>query len=120
MKSEGGYLITRKHKRFTAKPRALVLLHREGDPLPHHIVQIGKGGLSFRYLGQKLKPSEIAEISIYHENELIVDSIPVKPVSDFLLRGNLVPIRCSSVCFSGLNSEQNKNLDRFIQNYTEN
>ena len=118
MESNVAYQPVRKFPRYTAMHRALVLLHTEKDQLPHHIVQIGKGGLSFRYLGQKLNPSAISEISLYHEDQLIVESIPVKPVSDYRLRDNLVPVRCGCVCFQELDNEQKKRVDLFIQNYT--
>jgi len=118
MKSEAAYQMTRRYQRFNANHRALVLLQDDKDYLPYHIVQIGKGGLSFRYLGKKLSPSEISKISIYQEDQLIVDSIPVKPVSDFRLRDNLVPVRCGSVCFEELDKEQVQKLSEFIQNYT--
>jgi len=118
MPSEPHYQPTRKYPRFNAQHRALVLLLDEKDMLPYHIIQIGQGGLSFRYLGEKLKPSIISKVSLYHEDQLIVDSIPVKLVSDFRLRDNLVPVRCGSVRFEALDYEQKLKLDDFIQNYT--
>ena len=119
MKSQLTYQPVREHSRLTAKQRALVLLPQREDPLPYHIIDISEGGLSFRYLGKKLKYSEIDKISLYHENELIVDSIPVGAVSDYRLRDNLVPVRRSSICFSALNNEQQRNLGAFIQKHTE-
>ena len=119
MKSQPTYQPIREHHRLTAKERALVLLPQREDPLPYHIIDISEGGLSFRYLGKKLKRSEIDKISLYHEYKLIVDSIPVEPVSDYRLRDNRVQIRRSSIRFNALNKEQQRNLDVFIQENTE-
>jgi len=119
MEKDQIYSPARRYQRFSGKPRALVLVGNESDELPHHIVQIGKGGLSFRYLGEKLSYSETPKISLYHEDRLIVDSIPVEPVADFPIHDNyLVPVRCQCVCFKELASAQIQNLDEFIQNYT--
>lgn len=113
------YDTIRSHQRFSGKPRALVLVQDEDDNLPYHIVQIGNGGLSFRYLGEKLNYSGISKISLYHEDQLIVDSIPAKPVADFRIRDDyFVPVRCRCVCFKELADEQKQTLDYFIQNYT--
>ena len=118
MKSQPTYQTIREHHRLTAKQRALVLFPQEEDALPYHIIDISEGGLSFRYLGKKLKHSEIDKVSLYHEYKLIVDTIPVEPVSDYRLRNNLVPVRRSSIRFSALNREQKRNLYVFIQENT--
>ena len=113
------YETARRYQRFSGKPRALVLVQGEDDSLPYHIVQIGNGGLSFRYLGEKLNYSRVSKVSLYHEDQLIVDSIPVKPVADYSISDNhLVPVRCQCVCFKELAGEQIQTLDNFIQNYT--
>jgi len=119
MESRIMYQPAREHQRFKAAHRALVLVDRGPDSLPYHIMDISESGLSFRYLGQKLKRSEVKEISLYHDFDLIVDKIPVKTVSDQRLQDNLVPIRRSSVQFKDLNDEQRTQLEKFIQNYTE-
>lgn len=109
----------RKHPRFKAIQRALALLPSGEDALPYHIVDISEGGLSFRYLGKKLKNSELEKISLYHEYDLIVDSLPIERVSDYKLRDNLVPVRRSSVSFRHLDPRQQGQLTTFIQKYTE-
>lgn len=119
MDGEQSYNFVRKHKRFSANPRALVLVQDENDKLPFHIIKIGEGGLSFRYLGGKYNYSETFKISLYFEDQLIVDSIPAKPVSDFRLQNNLVPVRCGNIRFIDLEDEQRQKLDYFIQNYSE-
>lgn len=119
MESHPNFVPIRKHQRFKAQQRALVLLDQGPDSLPYHIIDISEGGLSFRYLGKKLNRTEISNISLYHEYQLIVQDLPVKAVSDCRLRDNLVPVRRGSLCFEKLSTEQHSLLARYIQNYTE-
>jgi hypothetical protein len=113
------YSPVRTHQRFTAIDRALVLINQEPESLLYHIVDISEGGLSFRYLGQKLKRSKVKKISLYHDYDLIIDDIPIKTVSDYCLQDNLVPVRRSSACFKSLSNEQLSKLENFIQNFTK-
>ncbi len=119
MESQPTFQPVREHQRFKAKQRALVLFPHGEDALPYHIIDISEGGLSFRYLGKKLKGSEIDKINLYHEYDLLVDSLPVETVSDFRLRDNLVPVRRGSIIFGELNSEQKSKLALFIRQYAE-
>ncbi len=119
MESRLKYQPAREHQRFKAMHRALVLIDRGPESLPFHIMDISETGLSFRYLGQKLKRSAVKEISLYHDFDLIVEAIPVETVSDYRLHDNLVPVRRGSLIFKNLSSEQRSQLERFIQNYTE-
>lgn len=99
--------------------RALVLIDQGPESLPYHIMDISEGGLSFRYLGQRLKRSQVKNISLYHDHELIVDDIPIQAISDFRLRDNLVPVRRGSVRFADLDKEKSRKLEAFIRNFTE-
>ena len=119
MESQANYQPVREHQRFKAKQRALLLFPQVSDALPYHIIDISKGGLSFRYLGNKLKRSETCTISLYHEFDLIVDSLPVDEISDYRLRDNLVPVRRGSISFGDLNPEQLDQLTAFIQKYAD-
>ena len=109
----------RAHQRYKAKQRALVLLTHGEEALPCHIIDISTGGLSFRYLGRKIKSAEINKISLYHEFDLIVDSLPATAVSDSRLHDNLVPVRRGSISFSNLNPDQQHKLACYIQQHTE-
>ena len=119
MESRVQYSPVRAHQRFSAVDRALVLINSESETLPYHIVDISEGGLSFRYLGKKLKRSETKKISLYHDYKLIVDDLPINTVSDYRLQDNLVPVRRSGVSFNELTSRQLSKLEAFIQNFTE-
>ncbi|WP_303721854.1 PilZ domain-containing protein [Malonomonas rubra] len=119
MESRLKYQPARAHQRFKAAHRALVLIDTGPESLPYHIMDISESGLSFRYLGQKLKRSEVKEISLYNDFDLIVESIPVRAVSDHRLQDNLVPVRRGSLAFRDLSPDQRSQLGKFIQNYTE-
>ena len=119
MESRIQFSPVREYQRFKAMDRALVLINQGPAALPYHIMDISEGGLSFRYLGHKLKPTCIEKISLYHNHELIVEDIPIQSVSDFRLRDNLVPVRRGSVRFGKLTAEQLSKLELFIQNFTE-
>ena len=119
MESRLQYSPVRENQRFQAVDRALILIERGPESLPYHIMDISEGGLSFRYLGQKLRRTDIKELSLYHNHELIVDKLPVKSVSDYRLKDNLVPVRRGSVRFGSLSDEQLLKLKTFIRFYTK-
>lgn len=119
MESRIQYSPVRQYQRFKAMDRALVLVDNGPESLPYHIVDISEGGLSFRYLGQKLKRSDVKKVSLYHDYELIVDDIPIKSISDYRLRDNLVPVRRGSVRFAEMEEEKLSRLEKFIQSFTE-
>lgn len=119
MESRLKYSPVRNHQRFKAIARALVLINTGPEALPFHIMDISEGGLSFRYLGPKLRKGNIKTISLYHDQELIVGDIPIKSISDYRLSDNIISVRRGSVQFETLNDEKHSQLEKFIRNYTE-
>lgn len=113
------YSPVRNHQRFKAIGRALVFVNSGPEALPFHIMDISEGGLSFRYLGPKLRRDKINNISLYHDQELIVEDIPIKAISDYRLSGDLITIRRGSVQFGPMDKEKHSQLEKFIQNFTE-
>jgi len=109
----------RRYQRFKAQERALVSLPLDSEDLPYHIIDICEGGLSFRYLGKKIKASKIPPINLYYESELIVGDLPVKEVSDYQLFDDVVPVRRKSLCFESLSMEQQNRLSLFIECFTK-
>ncbi|MEJ2492602.1 MAG: hypothetical protein P8Y84_13455 [Desulfuromonadales bacterium] len=110
---------TREYSRFNTLPRALVFFPNDAEyPLPFHLIDISEGGLSFRYLGDKREQTESSTISLYHENDLIVENLPVQEVSDILLEDGLVPVRRKSVSFRALNAKQMKHVSTFMNRFT--
>lgn len=119
MTSRIKYSPVRDHQRFKAIGRALVLINTGPEALPFHIMDISEGGLSFRYLGPKLQRDKINNISLYHDQKLIVDDIPIKAISDYRLSENLISVRRGSVQFGSMEKGKHSQLEKFIQNYTE-
>jgi len=109
----------RRYQRFKAQERALVSLPLDSEDLPYHIIDICEGGLSFRYLGKKIKTSKIPPINLYYESDLIVGDLPVKEVSDYQLRDDIVPVRRKSLDFEALSIEQQNRLSLFIERFTK-
>ncbi len=119
MESRVKYSPVRSYQRFKAMDRALVLIDQGPESLPYHIVDISEGGLSFRYLGKKLKRSDIKKISLYHDYKLIVDDIPIKAISDHRLQDNIVPVRRGSILFKDLDPDKLSKLEDFIKTFTK-
>jgi len=119
MENYSGYLPFRKSQRFNAQERALVSLPLDSEDLPYHIIDICESGLSFRYLGKKIKTSKIPPINLYYEYELIVEDLPVKEVSDYQLSDGIVPVRRKSLRFGSLSIEQHNRLSFFIERFTQ-
>lgn len=119
MESRIQYSPVRQHQRFKARDRALVLINNGPESLPFHIIDISEGGLAFRYLGHKLKRSEVKSVSLYHNHDLVVKDLPIKSISDHRLRDNLVPVRRGSVRFAELEDDKLSKLEHFIRDYTE-
>ena len=119
MESRIKYSPVRQFQRFKAIDRALILIDQGPESLPYHIMDISEGGLSFRYLGQKLRRAEVKKISLYHDHELIVEDLPIRSISDYRLRDNLVPVRRGSVRFAQLDESKLEKLETFIRSFTE-
>ena len=118
MESHSSHQPVRRYQRFKAQERALVSLPLDSEDLPYHIIDICEGGLSFRYLGKKIKTSKIPPVNLYYEYELIVGDLPVKEVSDYQLLDDIVPVRRKSLCFESLSIEQHNRLSFFIEVFT--
>jgi hypothetical protein len=112
-------LPTRDHLRVKALPRALVFFPQGPEVLPYHIIDISEGGLSFQYLGEKIKRTGTFSVNLYHEHELIAENLPAKEASDIQLRNGLVPVRRASMSLESLSDEQQDRLSNFIKGFTE-
>ena len=119
MENVSSYQPVRKYQRFNAQERALVFLPLDPQNLPYHIIDICQNGLSFRYLGKKIKTSKIPPINLYYEEELIVGNLPVKEVSDYQLSDGIVPVRRKSLRFGSLSIEQQNRLSFFMERFTK-
>ncbi len=104
----------RKYKRYKAPEGAIALL---GDPLRimGSIIDLGKGGLAFRYI-QRERPDELSQLHILYADQYVyIDNIPFKAISDIQMPDSpisrLFPLKRCSVPFGELTSIQNSQLD---------
>jgi hypothetical protein len=112
----------RQFERFTAISGAIVAIR----PIPEllgEMIDIGLGGLSFRYIQSEVTPQDTAELLILLPNRsFLLDRIPCRPVSDTQLFSDnsfssLTMRRCS-IAFGHLSPNQHSRLEHFILNYT--
>jgi len=112
----------RKHKRFRAKKGAFAVLKTDYNLLGQ-IVDISKGGLSYRYSGHAALSEDSVEVEIFSiDNDFYMKKLPVKTVSDFKVDTTIfydsLPMRQLSVEFGKMNPNQTLLLDYFLSKYT--
>jgi len=112
----------RKFERFKAKSGSIVAIR----PIPEllgEMIDIGFGGLSFRYIQSEITPQDSAELIILlPKRTFFMDKIPCRPVSDIQLYSDnsfsTLPMRRCSIAFGPLSTSQQSQLEHFILNYT--
>jgi len=119
LKNQSCYqLPIREHLRLKALPRALVYFHQTPQQLPYHIIDISMGGLSFRYLGKTIQRGATCSISLYHEDNLLVDNLSAMEVSDILIYDDYFQVHRGSLHFKSLSDETQEKLSNFIATFT--
>ena len=112
----------RKFDRFEAKSGTIVAIR----PIPEllgELIDIGFGGLSFKYIQSEITPQESAELIILLPNRtFFLDRIPCRPVSDIQLHSDnsfsSLPMRRCSLAFGPLETFQLAQLEHFIRHHT--
>jgi len=99
--------------------RALAMIAQPPAVTPYHIIDISKGGLAFRYLGEKVMSDDISVMDLCYNETLYVKEVPVKSVADCWTGSHLTDIRRKCICFEDLNAEQQEQLELFIRLYTQ-
>ena len=110
----------RKRKRFHAKDGVFVMM--ENSARMNQIQNISMGGLAFDYEDNGyLLGKRSYELKVLSDQNLKLDHIPFKKISDFPVGEVLYPyrkIKRQSVQFEGLTSSQKAQLRYFIKNNT--
>lgn len=102
--------------RLPAGERVLVLPEPpQTVPLMYHVMDIGPGGLSFRYLGENKRRQDFTALSIFLDREPLLTGAPIAIVSDTLLERDHIGMRRCSVRFGTLSPGQRQRLGRFLQ-----
>jgi len=110
----------RKRPRFNARDGVYVIM--ENSARSNQIQNISMGGLAFDYEDTGYLVGQRAyELKVMSDQNLKLDRIPFKRVSDFSVGEVLYPyrkIKRQSVQFGGLTSSQKVQLKHFIKNNT--
>jgi c-di-GMP-binding flagellar brake protein YcgR len=88
------------------------------------ILDISKGGLSFRYMSKGDKPEKIFQLRIYSSRDnFSIENITVKTVYDHIMpvafTVTKATMRRRGVQFTDLSPSQHSQLEHFIQNYAQ-
>lgn len=109
----------RKYPRFTTKDRTIALISPGLKESGYHVIDISKGGLAFRYLGEEEWAEKLDEIDIWYGDAVFIPDLPVKVASDSVISTSYITIRRLGVQFGELNYEQENLLQHFVTNFTE-
>ena len=109
----------RLHLRFRAHERALVAITGDDFGLPYHLIDIGEGGMAFRYLDNSPLFLTDSQMDIYLDEDLQVGRLPVTIVVDRELADGVIPKRRCGVRFGKLTPAQQIQLQAFIRSHTK-
>ena len=112
----------RKYTRFRTRNGALIELRSQPGKLGE-ILDISRGGLSFRYIDIGDRPEGSFELDIFlKETGFRLERVPAKTVSDFRTTKyfpfSSTITRRQGVKFGQLTRKQISQLEHFIKNYT--
>jgi hypothetical protein len=112
----------RKHTRFEVREGAFAVLRPDRN-IVGEILDISKGGLSFRYITGEEQSRESSGLDIlFAGGSFSLAGVPFKTVSDFLMPdgffSNSTTTRRRGVQFGVLTQEQTGELKSFIGNHT--
>ncbi len=110
----------RQHKRFQVPKGTFVGLGPH-DTKVGQIIDVGMGGLAFRYVGRE-EPSN-GELDIFlNERDFYLGRVPFRTVTDFEITSRrdsgATAMRRSGVQFRKMKPNQISQLEYFIQNHT--
>jgi hypothetical protein len=112
----------RKQKRFHVRDGAFAMLSLQLVVLGQ-IVNIGKGGLAFRYVSSQDRSSALSTLNIIlTDGSFSLKKVPIQPVWDRPASQNhavhSITVRHCGMRFNGLSEAQTSDLHYFIRHYT--
>ncbi|MGD2268857.1 MAG: hypothetical protein PVI06_00540 [Desulfobacterales bacterium] len=112
----------RHYDRYSAKEGAIVALRPSSD-IVGQMIDIGVGGLSFRYIEPVDPPQRTSELIILMTNlSFCLDGVSFRTVSDIKLKNDIsfssIQMRRRSVEFVNLSYHQAASIQAFIIDYT--
>lgn len=104
----------RRHRRHRATAGVFAVNSKFGQ-----IIDISRGGLSFRYVERRGWPKELFEMGVlYGDDDFSLDNLAIKTISDCVIANGLSSystiIRRCGVQFGDLNPKQMRDLEYFI------
>ena len=113
----------RKHKRFRTKEGAYAVLSGPVSKVGQ-ILDVSRGGLSFRYIDIGDRPKETCVLDILKEDNVFrLENITFKVISDLDASKDFpfstIPMRRCGGELSGMSGKQISDLEYLIDNYTE-
>jgi len=122
MEAKKEFVEQRKHKRYLVKDRAFAVLGPDALKLCH-MIDISKGGLSFRYfIDSEELAEELFDLGILYGDDFYVEKIPARVVSDNVIENNSyfssIIMKRRGIQFGDLTRRQEEQLEYFIENNT--
>jgi hypothetical protein len=119
---DGNQSVERRKYRRAQVPEGVFVTFMPDDSRLGEVVDIGMGGLSFRYLATGESPVASGRLNLYlSEYDFQVKAVPFQTIWD--LTGHNIPfvpvtMRRSGVQFRGLTQDQISRVEHFIHNHT--
>lgn len=107
----------RRHPRFAVLPGTFAEMGRYGEKVGE-VRDLGKGGLSFHYIGNGTELKGIRELSVWTHRMVHIGKLKVQAVFDIpvpAVSGYLTPVRRMGVAFGALSHEQAALLDDLLE-----
>ena len=121
MTSSGEIVERRKHKRFRTLQDSYVAVRPAYLKLGR-VIDIGLGGLTFRYMAEEHPPDLSSQLDIFlASQDFYLDNVPFETISDSqagAISFSSVSMRDCSVQFRELTAYQSGRLKYFIENHT--
>ncbi|MEJ2690111.1 MAG: PilZ domain-containing protein [Deltaproteobacteria bacterium] len=107
----------RKAQRYLVKGRFVAVLS-PNNILPYQVLDISRNGLAFSYHGQQIWEDELLQLELHDDENIYLDKIPIRIVSDCPLDESCKDLRRCGVQFGELTPTQKAQLEYFIQKHT--
>ncbi|MFC1523214.1 PilZ domain-containing protein [Thermodesulfobacteriota bacterium] len=109
----------RSEQRYKLLDHAEVVVSPNTTYMSYQIMNISKSGLAFCLLGEKIKPEHISGLTLFYNQSLYIDSVPVSVVSENQIDNRFLSLRRYGVRFGPLTATQERKLEHFIRDFSQ-
>lgn len=99
--------------RYSTMERALLAMGQDREGV-YHLLDISRGGISFRYIGNKCRTAGVDKVDLYHHENLWLGEVPVQSVEDVPLSNGTISYRRCGLRFTELTDQQIERLESFM------